>query len=275
MPTAPVIAPTRRTSTEIRHRKSVYKLNPDQAKALRAAVKRMVDISRQAPGDNRGWWAYSGIHGYPQYKCKHSIDHTQWARLFLPWHRAYLYRLELQMQTFVPRATLPWWDWPASRVGGGSGVPPLYGDQQADGAPNPLYSAPAPSPPLPRPNTDRHPQPASALPSAQEVDAVLQYSDWHDFSYYLESLLHNRVHGWTGGFMGQVPLAAYDPIFFAHHTMVDRLWTLWQVRHAQVGPPPEQFGIILEPFNMTIGSVLDTKKLGYDYAASTFHLQVG
>ena len=98
---------------------------------------------------------------------------------------------------------------------------------------------------------------------------MLRYSDWHDFSYYLESRLHNRVHGWTGGFMGQVPLAAYDPIFFAHHTMVDRLWSMWQVRHSQVGPPPDQWKIVLEPFTQALPELLG------HYAASTFHLQVG
>ena len=278
MPLVPRLAPDRAT-LELRHRKSVYKLNDGQAEALRAAVKQMVDISVQAPGDNRGWWAYAGKHGYPDFLCKHSNDFNDWAKLFLPWHRAYLYRIELQMQTFSPRATLPWWDWPASRDLGGTGIPPLYGDEQVGGSDNPLFAAPAP-PPIDPSTTFRSPRPPDApgqsgLPTAPEVDAVLNYSDWHDFSYYLESLLHNRVHGWTGGFMRQVAVAAYDPIFWAHHTMVDRLWSLWQVRHAAVGPPPSDRDLILEPFNLTVGEVLDTKKLGYDYAASTEHVDVG
>jgi tyrosinase len=144
---------------------------------------------------------------------------------------------------------------------------------------NPLYSVAVPQP-LPQPSTNRTPRPPAApgnsgLPRASEVEAVIaNYPDWHDFSYYVESLLHNRVHGWTGGFMGQVPIAAYDPIFWAHHTMVDRLWALWQVRHSSPGPPASAHGIVLEPFNLTVGDVLETKKLGYDYAASTIHIQV-
>jgi tyrosinase len=37
--------------------------------------------------------------------------------------------------------------------------------------------------------------------------------------------------------MSLVPFAAFDPIFWAHHTMVDRLWRLWQLRHPGALPP--------------------------------------
>ena len=45
------------------------------------------------------------------------------------------------------------------------------------------------------------------------------------------------MHIWVGGHMGQIPFAAYDPIFWAHHTMIDRLWRLWQLRHPGTLPP--------------------------------------
>ena len=44
---------------------------------------------------------------------------------------------------------------------------------------------------------------------------------------------HDRVHGYVGGSMGQVPTAAFDPIFWSHHSMVDRIWYLWQNRKSQ------------------------------------------
>ena len=31
--------------------------------------------------------------------------------------------------------------------------------------------------------------------------------------------------------MGTIAFAAYDPIFWAHHTMIDRLWRLWHQKH--------------------------------------------
>ncbi|KAI9868865.1 MAG: hypothetical protein M1813_004716 [Trichoglossum hirsutum] len=43
--------------------------------------------------------------------------------------------------------------------------------------------------------------------------------------------IHNNVHNWIGGDSGQmndVPVAAYDPIFFLHHCNIDRLYAIWQ-----------------------------------------------
>ncbi len=54
-----------------------------------------------AISDNRGYSYFAGWHGVPFGWCEH---HTVW---FLPWHRAYLYRLELALQRQVPGVTLP------------------------------------------------------------------------------------------------------------------------------------------------------------------------
>src|SRR5205807_6075343 len=83
-----------------------------------------------------------------------------------------------------------------------------------------------------------------------------------------EEQLHDSVHGWVGGDMGIIATAAYDPIFWAHHTMVDRLWSLWQSRHASPGPPPDTYAIPLGFGTLEVADVLDTKRLGYDYASS-------
>ena len=65
---------------------------------------------------------------------------------------------------------------------------------------------------------------------------VLGFSDFLEFSELLESF-HNSVHVWVGGHMGEVPLAAYDPIFWAHHTTIDRIWRRWQLKHKGSQPP--------------------------------------
>lgn len=271
MPLVPRLAPHQRTTTELRHRKSVFKLNPDQAKALRDSTAKLVDFSKTSAADQRGWWHHADIH---RTNCEHSNDGV-FAPLFLPWHRAYLYRLELAMQNEVPAASLPWWDWPSSRQ---VGIPPLYDKPPAGPAKNPLASAPVwrltTHPSWPR-TTSRTPGPPADLPDAAAVNAVLEIDNFRDFSLALEVQLHNAVHRWTGGTMLSQATAGYDPIFWAHHTMVDRLWAMWQDKHNSHGPPPGQRGIILEPFNMSVDDVLDINTLGYDYAGSTFHLNVG
>ena len=57
--------------------------------------------------------------------------------------------------------------------------------------------------------------------------------------------------------MSDVTAAAFDPIFFAHHCMVDRLWYLWQVRHGNGGVPGDLLDLPLEPFGKTTREVLD------------------
>jgi len=58
---------------------------------------------------------------------------------------------------------------------------------------------------------------------------VLQDSDWASFSDRLESY-HDDVHVWVGGDMVDITTAGYDPVFYAHHCMIDRVWYLWQVK---------------------------------------------
>ena len=39
--------------------------------------------------------------------------------------------------------------------------------------------------------------------------------------------LHNQVHIFIGGIMGDVPPSANDPIFLLHHSFVDRIYEKW------------------------------------------------
>jgi hypothetical protein len=43
----------------------------------------------------------------------------------------------------------------------------------------------------------------------------------------LEGDGHDEIHGATGGWMGNPLVSARDPLFFAHHSNVDRLWVEW------------------------------------------------
>jgi tyrosinase len=60
---------------------------------------------------------------------------------------------------------------------------------------------------------------------------------------------------------------AFDPIFWAHHANVDRLWWEWQKRNPGSGPDdPDD---ILSPWSMTVGDTSDIAVLGYEYMQST------
>jgi tyrosinase len=248
-----------------RHRKNVELLDAQQLQSLRNAFGAVEAIS-----DDRGYGHWAGIHGLPlPMYCQHGT------RLFLPWHRAYLYFFELALQDQVPDASLTWWDW-TSPTSHDSGIPDAFAKRKVGSRDNPLYRTLVPAaarhggqPRL----TSRAPGDPAGLPSAADVQAVLALPDFLDFQQQVEEI-HNAVHVWVSGTMGEIPWAAYDPIFFAHHTMIDRLWRLWQIRHPNPHMPPQLLNQALPPFPMTVAQTLDIKALGYDYAASTAHATV-
>jgi tyrosinase len=115
------------------------------------------------------------------------------------------------------------------------------------------------------PRTQRDPDIPVELPRATTVQRALRARTFAEFSALVEGI-HNSVHGWVGGAMSAVPVSAYDPIFWAHHTMIDRLWYLWQIGPNGVDPPASLLGRPLPPFPMTVRDVLDISTLGYGYA---------
>jgi tyrosinase len=77
----------------------------------------------------------------------------------------------------------------------------------------------------------------------------------------------------AGGLMANNLSAAFDPIFWAHHANVDRIWALWQERHPGVDPPDP--GDVLPGVSSTVQDSLNFRKLGYEYAADTHLLFAG
>lgn len=255
--------------------------------------------------DNRGFNHIAGLHGIPNFHCWHHQavrDVDQGVRLFLPWHRAYLYTFE---QFLIDAAedeglatdeiALPWWDW-RSTTSRTEGIPKEFGDQNdQDGNPNPLFSFTINQPQsgVAEP-TERWPMNPAGLPPENTVEALRAKGDFDDFNDDLESF-HDTLHGWIGGYlrdnqdrpidrngnlvtrredvvfghMGAVAVSAFDPIFWSHHAMIDRIWRLWQIDNGvETGFTPSLQSRVLEPFGMTVADVLDVARLDYDYAGA-------
>jgi hypothetical protein len=88
---APNAAPAR-----LKVRKNIESLSAQELTDFRRAVKQAIALN-----DKRGFDYFAGWHGVPLGRCQHHD------LLFLPWHRAYLYWLELALQSRVPGVTLP------------------------------------------------------------------------------------------------------------------------------------------------------------------------
>ncbi len=264
MSTAAPAAAATASQVALRHRRSARRLTQGQLADLREAVTRA-----QAIGDDRGYQYWAGIHGLPEpMYCQHEES-----PYFLPWHRAYLYFFEKQLQDRVPGVTLPWWDWTKDHD---QGIPPAYARATADGKKNPLASSPIQRRGRRDPKetkTWRHPAGPNSpwLPSPRQLDRVIRGNrDFITFQVQLEDI-HNGIHGWVGGTMGDLRVSAYDPVFWAHHCMIDRAWYLWQLEHPGAGAtlPADYLDSALPPFRMTVRQTLDVTRLGYDYAAGT------
>jgi tyrosinase len=254
------------TQAPLSYRKSVDALRAPQLDALREAFRAVMSLP-----DERGFEYWAGLHGLPlPMYCTH---HTP---LFLPWHRAYLYFFELALKDQEPVVSLPWWDWTSSTAHR-SGLPVAY---TKGGRNNPLTGgvisavarrqggAGAPS------RSRRRPDLPGLLPRRETIEEILDLTDFLDFSQQLEEV-HDDVHVWIGGTVSEIPYAAYDPIFWAHHSMIDRMWRLWQLRHPTTGMPGWLLRQALRPFSITVADTMSTTDLGYDYAVFSSRTLVG
>ncbi|HEV2802896.1 MAG TPA: tyrosinase family protein [Pyrinomonadaceae bacterium] len=128
-----------------------------------------------------------------------------------------------------------------------------------------------------------------AYPTPGDVDRILQIPNFYTFgsgpasNHFFGALenIHNLIHNFTGGmnpnasqFPNETPTGlmvsagttAYDPIFWAHHSNVDRLWSEWQALHP--GATPDDPTDILAPWPLQVQDVYNISNLGYEYLKS-------
>lgn len=274
-------------------RQNAFKMRAADIRKYRRAVEGIKAISAQNIDDERGYFYFAGIHGLPVPTwCAHG------SILFLPWHRAYLYFVELALQERAddPELGIPWWDW-LSDEAHEDGLPAAFSDPEDDT--NSLFRSEVNLHPRyidlirtnPRlrssldlsdsqtPKTLRDPRNPIGLPYATppdfvqppstsedwfNVDDVIDDPNFNSFSQRLENV-HGGVHGWVGGSMFSVPTAAFDPIFWSHHSMIDNLWAVWQERHGRPGPDEQLWDVVLTPFPVMVRDMFSIDQLNYDY----------
>lgn len=175
-------------------------------------------------------------------------QHAGW--FFPPWHRGYLYAIENVLRVIIQGMggpqdwALPYWNYfgPDDQYK----IPPAFTSQtMPDGTANPLYVTARYGP-----NGDGNifiPTSPWGINEKCQQDTV--YTG--DAGYYgggetgfdhfdsntgdLEQNPHNLVHNAIGGqvsdtlwgLMSDPGLAALDPIFYLHHSNIDRMWAAW------------------------------------------------
>jgi hypothetical protein len=62
-------------------------------------------------------------------------------------------------------------------------------------------------------------------------DQIWKYPQFKDYIGLIHGLSHGQVHSFVGCAMGGTDTAGEDPLFYLHHTNIDRLWHLWANCH--------------------------------------------
>lgn len=89
---------------------------------------------------------------------------------------------------------------------------------------------------------------------------IVSNEGWADDTSQYDSFesIHDNVHAMLGGSNGHmtiVPFSAFDPLFFLHHCMVDRLYALWQMLYPESWVAPEVART--NSYTTSVGQVLD------------------
>jgi Common central domain of tyrosinase/Secretion system C-terminal sorting domain len=156
-------------------------------------------------------------------------------RWFLPWHRAFIIEYERAMRTISGKnyLSIPYWDGRNDRDRASSTF-----WHNGFLAPNKLTWT------ISRPFNN-----TVQLASASSVTGILNNTTFFNnnsssFSSQLEGNQHNPGHQWIGGTMMEF-YSPLDPVFFLHHTMIDKLWDDWEEKL-----PFDQSDIIVNGANL-------------------------
>ena len=244
LPTGQPVAFKPPTSGPVRVRKSVFELDAQEISKLKRAYKALRDLTGKSRDDARGWFHQGQAHCWYCSGAEDGLNgqeiHGGW--WFLPWHRAYLYFHEQILGSLIgaPDLALPYWDWDSP---GRDRFPSdIYGKPGETG--NPLYDAKRGIKP-----TDRIPDTIVGTKVMQRVLGASSFADFGGSSDEgrvdpngrdaqmggLEGGPHGGVHLWVSDpinfsgapDMGSLGTAGFDPVFFAHHANIDRLWDVW------------------------------------------------
>ncbi len=176
--------------------------------------RRAITAMRALPDENPCSWFYqAAIHGTtdPRNLTAWNTCHLD-PGFFWAWHRMYLYWFEriVRKHANMYDWAIPYWDWtnPSERA-----MPAPFravGDTLYDASRNASINGGG--------------ELSASLGTS--VSNAMTFLDYFNVQSSVNGP-HGSVHVTVGGNMISVATAAQDPIFWVHHSQVDRLWNLW------------------------------------------------
>lgn len=171
---------------------------------------------------------------------------------FLPWHRVFLSELEKELQKVDSSLFIPYWKWTEDRD-----IPDWLKDFMPSGIVD------EDGDPL---NITRTPgaNQNSPIPESGLIQDIMSEDTYHRFVIRLEHA-HNFVHSWIGGRMNDIFYSPSDPLFWLHHTEMDRRWNEWQKDNPNEDPVLVDDETIMDPWQTTAQDVKNIDSLDYKY----------
>lgn len=277
-------------------RQDIDSMDPGKLAKVEAAIKEMKERSKKKATDPKGWTVVAKAHAdfcaAPGPSGEKQVHFCWW---FLPWHRAYLAVTERKIRELAGDATLalPYWNWSQNRR-----IPARFAKPGSSLADAVRFT---PDRDLTDGEVDYFPfDPARAKLRVAALGATKYLAEKkaeigsvfggiarpNNLGAYgnsrLEGTPHGPIHNYVGGRngsrggdMSDFETAARDPIFFAHHGNLDRLWEIWRQDPAHRKTEPDTKDFRQHPFLFTwldgktievhAEETLDASKLGYAY----------
>lgn len=234
--------------------------SPEAKEDLEAMARAFKIMRAMTCEDSRSWYYQGAIHNIPHeiigankicamYEtdkdklfawgdCTHTKTEAS-SLHFLLWHRMYTWHLEQIVRELSGKAdfAMPYWNY-GSEVLSDNQLPAIFTDTKGSLFASARYSLL---------NNGKPIDDTTRMDLKEELDRLAithGFAGKEGFSQQLEAAPHGLMHDYIGadgketffnpifqkemsGLMANVPSAGFDPVFWLHHSMVDRIWTQW------------------------------------------------
>jgi tyrosinase len=257
---------------EMRTRRDVWKLASDPGdQTLHWYSLAVGQMQARMFDDPTSWKFQAAMHGYQaslypalrpgEHLPKTNIQKKYWDKCqhaswwFPPWHRIFVFLFEKMCRDLIAKAggphdwALPYWDYSHPATAVQRKIPAAFRSANSGGKPNPLFALRGPGVNSGGTvGTDTQSENTTCMKSTVfsgvfpngfggGPSPVMQFSH---YTGSCENGPHNYMHDAIGGptgWMDNPDAAALDPIFWLHHSNIDRLWVIWTNTSPHTPPP--------------------------------------